>query len=101
VRFHSDSFPKTDHMAKTFTPDFLLQYTYGELSEKESLEVEALCNHDLYLRDELALINESKSMLDEVELKPSDKTLNYILSFSKAYHVSELESGDQVEMILN
>jgi len=88
-------------MAKTFTPDFLLQYTYGELNEKESQEVEALCNHDLYLRDELELINESKSMLDKVELKPSDKTINYILSFSKAYHVSELENGKKLDMILN
>lgn len=88
-------------MAKTFTPDFLLQYTYGELNEKESQEVEALCNHDLYLRDELELINESKSMLDKVELKPSDKTINYILSFSKAYHVSELENGEKLDMILN
>lgn len=88
-------------MAKTFTPDFLLKYTYGELNEKESQEVEALCSHDFYLRDELALINESKSMLDEVEIRPSDKTLNYILSFSKAYHVSDLENGNQLEMILN
>lgn len=88
-------------MAKTFTPDFLLQYSYGELTESERLEVEALCNQDPYLRDELVMINESKELLNEVEVRPSDRTLNNILSFSKAYHVSNLSNGAQAEMVLN
>ncbi|MCE2496706.1 MAG: hypothetical protein J4F31_09060 [Flavobacteriales bacterium] len=88
-------------MAKTFTPDFLLQYSYGELSENDRREAETLCEQDPYLRDELVMINESKELLNEVEVRPSDRTIQNILSFSKAYHVSKLSDGSQAEMVLN
>lgn len=88
-------------MAKTFTPDFLLQYSYGELNERERREVEALCDQDPYFKDELELIDECKSLLDKVEVRPSDNTIQNILSFSKAYHVSELSNGELAEMVLN
>lgn len=88
-------------MAKTFTPDFLLQYSYGELNESESQEVEALCDQDPYLRNELVMINESKELLNQVEVRPTDRTLNNILSFSKAFHVSSLSNGGHAEMVLN
>ena len=88
-------------MAKTFTPDFLLQYSYGELNERDRKEVEALCIQDPYLRDELEMINESKALLNEIELRPKERTVQNILSFSKAYHVDKLTGGRQAEMILN
>ena len=88
-------------MAKTSTPDFLLQYSYGELSESARRKVEALCEQDPYLRDELEMINESKEVLDRVEVRPKNQTVQNILSFSKAYCATTLSNGQTSEMVLN
>ncbi len=88
-------------MAKTFTPDFFLQYSSEEHSESDRRKVDVSYDQNPCLPDELALIHEGREFLNEMEVRPSNRTIENILWFSKAYHVTDLSNGQQAGMILN
>ena len=70
-------------------PNKIIKYVYKELSEDERAElVPELFQHN-QLNEELNELLTIKEQLDHIELSPSKKCIDNILSFSKASVVEQ------------
>lgn len=76
-------------MQKKTSQDLLVKYVYHELSpaEKETLQLQI--HQDPLLEDRFYEFVDMKRKLEKAELIPSKKSVNKILSFSKAYQVEK------------
>ena len=74
-------------MTKTFTQNDLIRYYYKETSEKETKEIQnaLVCNPSL--QEQFKEISLTIRELDNVQLDPSDKSVNAILEYSKSLHL--------------
>ncbi len=76
-------------MIKTFTPNDVLRYTYGEIfltQEKEELEAEIIKSDEL--SDVFFQTTFMMKALDEIKREPSDRTIEEILNFSRSFKYS-------------
>ncbi|MFY0600905.1 MAG: hypothetical protein JXR03_14620 [Cyclobacteriaceae bacterium] len=74
-------------MTKTFTENDLVRFLYGELNEEESAELKQALITSPALQEELNNLQEVTNGLKKVSYKPSRKSLDRILDFSKGYEV--------------
>ena len=74
-------------MTKTFTRNDLIRYIYQETTEREKQEIEQELLLDNKLFEEYKNLAEVSMELDRVELRPSEKTINKILNFSKTINL--------------
>jgi len=70
-------------MTKTFTQNELLQYVYNELDCDTKALLEANLIFDQGLAEACAELLLAKADLEEIEISPSEKTVNAILNYSR------------------
>lgn len=73
-------------MIKTFTHDDILRYNYDETSDEEGSDIRRAILLDDELHELHLQTSFTKELLDEVDFSPSDKTIDNILNYSKAYN---------------
>ena len=67
-----------------FTPEELIQYLYGEVSQEKVMEIEKALQNDWSLQQKLAVLKESQQMLGTVELQqPRKQAISAILDYAK------------------
>ena len=72
-------------MIKTFTQDDLVRYIYKETTEEESIEIEMALLFDEALAENYNSLLKTVDLLTEVKVKPSNGTIDKILSYSHSY----------------
>ena len=72
-------------MIKTFTQDDLVRYIYQETTAEESIEIETALIFDEELSDQLNELKKTVDLLEQVQVKPSESSIDRILSYSKSY----------------
>lgn len=72
-------------MIKTFTQDDLVRYIYQETTPEESIEIETALIFDEQLAETYNNLSGTVESLKAVNLKPSEHTVDKILSYSKSY----------------
>ncbi|GAB5522658.1 MAG: hypothetical protein Roseis2KO_05300 [Roseivirga sp.] len=77
-------------MIKTFTQDDLVRYIYQETTPEESIEIETALIFDEQLAEAYNDLNGTVESLKAVKLKPSENTVDKILSYSKSYDLHAL-----------
>jgi len=70
-------------MTKIFTQNELLQYVYNELNSNTKALLEANLIFDRELAEECAELLLAKASLEQIEISPSEKTVNAILKYSR------------------
>jgi len=70
-------------MTKIFTQNELLQYVYNELESNTQALLEANLIFDRELAEECAELLMAKASLEQIEIGPSEKTVNAILNYSR------------------
>jgi len=70
-------------MTKIFTQNELLQYVYNELESNTKALLEANLIFDRELAEECAELLMAKASLEQIEIGPSEKTVNAILNYSR------------------
>jgi len=70
-------------MTKIFTQNELLQYVYNELNSNTKALLEANLIFDRELAEECAELLLAKASLEQIEIGPSEKTVNAILKYSR------------------
>jgi len=67
-----------------FTPEELIQYLYGELSEAQASEIEKALQNDWSLQQKLTVLKESQQYLSAVKLQqPRKQAISAILDYAK------------------
>lgn len=74
-------------MIKTFTQDDLVRYIYKETSSEENKEIEQALLFDEALSDKFAKLSSVVQALDGIEVAPSNRSIETILSYSRSYHL--------------
>ncbi len=77
-------------MIKTFTQDDLIRYIYQETTPEESIEIETALIFDEQLSETYNNLSGTVESLKAVKLKPSEDTIDKILSYSKSYDLHAL-----------
>ena len=77
-------------MIKTFTQDDLVRYIYQETTTEESIEIETALIFDETLSDAFNELSKSVDLLKQVQVKPSESTIDKILSYSKSFDLHAL-----------
>lgn len=77
-------------MIKTFTQDDLIRYIYQETTPEESIEIETALIFDEQLSEAYNSLNGTVESLKAVKLKPSEDTIDKILSYSRSYDLHAL-----------
>jgi len=77
-------------MIKTFTQDDLIRYIYQETTAEESIEIETALIFDEALSDSYNELSRTVGLLKQVQVKPSEGTVDRILSYSKSYDLHAL-----------
>lgn len=77
-------------MIKTFTQDDLVRYIYQETTPEESIEIETALIFDEQLSETYNRLSTTVESLKAVNLKPSDNTVDKILSYSRSYDLHAL-----------
>ncbi len=77
-------------MIKTFTQDDLIRYIYQETTPEESIEIETALIFDEQLSETYSNLSGTVESLKAVKLKPSEDTIDKILSYSKSYDLHAL-----------
>lgn len=77
-------------MIKTFTQDDLIRYIYQETTPEESIEIETALIFDEQLSETYNNLSGTVESLKAVKLKPSEDTIDKILSYSKSYGLHAL-----------
>lgn len=77
-------------MIKTFTQDDLIRYIYQETTAEESIEIETALIFDEALSDSYNELSKTVDLLKQVQVKPSEGTVDRILSYSKSYDLHAL-----------
>ena len=72
-------------MTKTFTQDDLIRYIYDEMSEDESSELRKALIVDSGLQEQLKELAAVKNHLDHSLKQPSNRAVQNILNYSKAF----------------
>lgn len=71
-------------MIKTTTLNDLVLYVYNENGLLDADRIQRSIDGDPLIREEFNEIIETLNMLNEVELEPSEKSIEKILAFSRA-----------------
>jgi len=71
-------------MIKTFTHDDVIRLAYQETNEEETSEIKTALLCDPGLMDFYRRIVKSKTMLDESNIEPSERSVNNILNYARA-----------------
>lgn len=67
-----------------FTPEELIQYLYGEVSQEQAMNIEKALQNDWSLQQKLAVLKESQQILDAVPLQqPRKQAISAILNYAK------------------
>ena len=66
-----------------FTPEELLEFHYGEMSESLAQNLKEALEKDWTLREKMRVIEEATSRLDKSYYAPRAEVLNNILSYAK------------------
>ena len=76
-------------MTKTFTPDDLIRYIYGETDKQETEKIESdiLCNNSSM--EEFSQLIEIKQSLDKMRITPSETVISNILDYSKSFEMPQ------------
>lgn len=77
-------------MIKTFTQDDLVRYIYQETTTEESIEIETALIFDSALAESYDSLSKTVNLLKEVNIKPSESSIDKILSYSKSYDLHAL-----------
>ncbi len=70
-------------MKQTFTSEHLLRYIYRETATSETLAIEAALREDDQLWDKYEGLHASYRQLPKATFRPSSKTIQNILTYSK------------------
>ncbi len=73
-------------MRKNYTPDTLLLFVYKELPPNEIADIRRALHTDPDLANEFHQICESMDMLVDLDLKPSDSSIEIIMEHSLLAH---------------
>ncbi len=72
-------------MNKTFTPENLLLYAYGDFTDSvQKQSISKTIRNDNLLYEEYLELTEMKQMIEKSFISPSENVINKILSYSKA-----------------
>lgn len=74
-------------MTKTFTQDDVIRYIYNELSGSELEEIQQAILCDSVLENIYKELNILKKELEKSMKKPSDKTIESIMSYSNSLNL--------------
>lgn len=74
-------------MTKTFTQDDVIRYIYNELSGSELEEIQQAILCDSVLENMYKELNTLKKELEKSMKKPSDKTIESIMSYSNSLNL--------------
>lgn len=74
-------------MTKTFTQDDVIRYIYNELSASELEEIQQAILCDSVLENMYKELNTLKKQLEKSMKKPSDKTIESIMSYSNSLNL--------------
>lgn len=74
-------------MTKTFTENDLVRFLYGELNTAETSALTHALITSPTLQEELNNLRDVMDELKKVKYKPSKKSVDQILEFSKGYEV--------------
>lgn len=77
-------------MTKTITHDDVLRYIYKETSEEENLAIEKQLLVDASLMEYIKQIKSTISKINQLELEPSKKVVQDILSFSSSFRCESI-----------
>lgn len=77
--FHDQS----NHMAKIYTKNTLIQLLYGECNLFETLEVEHALDENFQLREEYSILKEGMDNLSETIHTPKSETIRSILTYAR------------------
>lgn len=77
-------------MTKTFTQNDLIRYYYKETTEKESGKIQNALICDPALQEQYKEICRTIKEIGEVQLEPSEKSVNAILKYSKSLNLHTL-----------
>jgi hypothetical protein len=69
-------------MTKTITRDDVLRYIFNETSEEENLAIEKQLIVNSSLMDFYRRVDETAKKIQDLQLEPSDKSMNRILEYS-------------------
>ncbi len=70
-------------MVKNYTENDLLRYLYGELSEKEQLEIESQLLIDNQLNKAFVQLQNGIANLEQLAQEPSETSIDIILTYSQ------------------
>lgn len=73
-------------MKQQFTTNDLLRYLYNEVSYLERIAIEKALKSDAILAESLEALEAGHATLDEVELVPSNLSIQAILNYSGSSH---------------
>jgi hypothetical protein len=67
----------------TFTQEDLVRYLYGETSPYKSELIRQALESDYSLREQLEQLEQSKKLLDQVDVQPRKELLDKIFAYAK------------------
>lgn len=77
-------------MTKTFTPNDLVKYLYQELPDKDRQWISGIVSTNDEFNKLHQEMSQSKELLDQVTLEPSEATIERILAFSRQYNACKV-----------
>lgn len=77
-------------MIKTFTQDDLVRYIYQETTAEETIEIETALIFDEGLSERYSELSKTVDLLRQVQVKPSESSIEKILSYSRSYDLHAL-----------
>ena len=66
-----------------FTPEFLLQYLYGETSPEQTAEIEHSMTKEWPTREKLAVLKDSMQRLDKAFASPRIEVVLKVLNYAR------------------
>jgi anti-sigma factor RsiW len=67
-----------------FTPEELIQYLYGELSQEQIIQIEKSLQNDWSLQQKIAVLKESQQQLNAIKLQqPRKQAISAILDYAR------------------
>jgi anti-sigma factor RsiW len=67
-----------------FTPEELVQYLYGELSQEQIIQIEKSLQNDWSAQQKLAVLKESQQHLNAIQLQqPRKQAISAILDYAR------------------
>jgi hypothetical protein len=87
-------------MQKTFTLENLIQFSYNETGDQESLEIIEALNENEEFLDEYLSLQDVKDSLDSIQEDPSENTIRNILNYSKALNVFNFRSSAEPGLVI-